>query len=198
MKELDCRGLPCPQPVINTKNVLEEISEGEKFAVLVDNEAAVTNVTRFAEAQGHEVSVEEKERFWRLIVTKKGPGRPTGPVTCERPEGLPAVVVIDREGMGEGDKTLSQILMRAFLKTLKDVSNKPSTIIFYNSGIFLTLEGSEVLETIKELEQEGIKILVCGTCLDFYQAKNRLAVGQISNMYDIVETISRAGLVIKP
>ena len=198
MKELDCRGLPCPQPVINTKNALEEMAEGKKLVVLVDNEAAVTNVTRFAEAQGHEVSVEKEEGFWRLIVTKKGPGRSTGPITCERPEGLSAVVVIDREGMGEGDKTLSQILMRAFLKTLKDISNKPSAIIFYNSGIFLTLEGSEVLETIKELAQEGIKILVCGTCLDFYQAKDRLAVGEISNMYDIVETISRAGLVIKP
>ena len=198
MREIDCRGLPCPQPVINTKNALEEIAEGEALAVLVDNEAAVTNVSRFAEAQGHEVRVEEEAGFWRLIVTKKGAGQPVGAITCARPEGVRPVVVIDREGMGEGDETLSKILIRAFLKTLKEASVKPETLVFYNRGIFLTLEGSEVLDDLKALEAQGIKILVCGTCLDFYRVKEKLRVGQVSNMYDIMETMLTAGLVVKP
>ncbi len=198
MREIDCRGLPCPQPVINSKNALDEISEGESLVVLVDNEASVTNVSRFAEAQGHEVRVEEKEGFWRLIITKKGPGQAVGAITCARPEGIRPVVVIDRKGMGQGDETLSKILIRAFLKTLKEASVKPTTIVFYNEGIFYALKGSEVLDDLKELEALGITILVCGTCLDFYKVKEKLAVGQVSNMYDIVETMLNAGLVVKP
>ncbi len=198
MKEIDCRGLPCPQPVINTKNALEEIAEGEALAVLVDNEAAVTNVSRFAEAQGHDVQVEESQGFWRILVTKKGGGYAVGAITCARPEGVRPVVVIDRKGMGQGDETLAQILMRAFLKTLKEASVKPEKIILYNQGVFLALEDSEVLEDLKHLESLGIQILVCGTCLDFFRVKERLQVGQVSNMYDIMEAMLTAGLVVKP
>ncbi len=198
MREIDCRGLPCPQPVINTKNALEDLDVGEVIAVLVDNEAAVGNVRRFAESQGHSVEVEELEGYWRLLVTKKGASQPVGTITCAYPEGVRPVVVIDREVMGQGDEKLGRILMRAFLKTLKEASVKPEKLIFYNKGVFLTLEDSELLPDLKSLEQSGITILVCGTCLDFYQVKDKLGVGQVSNMYDIMESMLRAGLVVKP
>ncbi len=197
MREIDCRGLPCPQPVINTKNALDEIAEGETLVVLVDNEAAVKNVTRFAEAQGHEVRVEEKEGHFALYVTKKGPGREVSLVSCAPAQESPAVIVFSSRGMGEGDETLSRLLLKALVKTLRETSQRPQAIICYNQGVFLTLEDSEVLEDLKALEAEGIKILVCGTCLDYYRVKDKLAVGQISNMYDILETMLSAR-VIKP
>ncbi len=196
MKEIDCRGLPCPQPVINTKNALEEVSQGDVLFVVVDNEAALKNVCRFAQAQGHEIQVEEREGKWRIRILKKGTHTAPEVISCTPQEGSP-VVVLSSRGMGRGDDTLSQILLRAFLKTLRETTPKPRAIICYNEGVLLALEDSEVLADLKALEEEGVKILVCGTCLDYYRVKERLAVGEISNMYDILETMLNAR-VIKP
>ncbi len=197
MREIDCRGLPCPQPVINTKNALDDLSEGETLVVLVDNEAAVKNVTRFAEAQGHEVRVEEKEGHFALYVTKKGPGQEVSLVSCAPAHESPVVMVFSSRGMGRGDEALSRLLLRALVKTLRETKTRPKTIICYNEGVFLVLEDSEILEDLRALEKEGVEILVCGTCLDYYRVKDKLAVGQISNMYDILETMLSAR-VIKP
>ncbi|WP_022854169.1 sulfurtransferase-like selenium metabolism protein YedF [Thermodesulfatator atlanticus] len=196
MKTIDCRGLPCPQPVINTKNALDEIGPGDKILVLVDNEAAVKNVSRFAEAQGHTCSITEKEGFWELEITKgEGPQKEVA-ISCGTGE-APVCVVLDAKVMGRGEEALGQVLMRAFLKTLKEATVKPQTIICYNSGVFLALEDSEVLADLKALEELGIEILVCGTCLDFYGVKERLAVGKVSNMFDIVEKLM-SSRVVKP
>ncbi|OAG27508.1 sulfurtransferase-like selenium metabolism protein YedF [Thermodesulfatator autotrophicus] len=196
MKQIDCRGLPCPQPVIKTKNILDEIEEGEDVLVLVDNEAAVKNVSRFAEAQGHSVKVSEKEGFWELIVTKGSSTTSQTPaISCETQENI--CVVLASKTMGQGDETLGKILLRSFVKTLKEVNPKPNTIVFYNEGVFLTLEDSELLTDLKELEKSDIEILVCGTCLDYYQVKDKLAVGKISNMFDILQKLV-SSKVIKP
>ncbi len=196
MRELDCRGLPCPQPVINTKNALEELEVGGRLAVLVDNEAAVKNVSRFAEAQGHSFEVINEEGFWKIIITKKETRGKDTPISCGE-AAYPVCVVLSSTGMGNGDETLSKILLRAFLKTLTEAREKPRRIICYNEGVFLALEGSEVLEDLKNLEKAGVEILVCGTCLDFYGVKEKLAVGQVSNMYDILETML-ASRVLRP
>ncbi len=196
MRRVDCRGLPCPQPVINTKNALDEAAQGETILVLVDNEAAVKNVSRFVEAQGHEVRIEEKGGDFYLYVTKKGTGQEVSLVSCA-PEKTPVVVVLSSQGMGTGDETLSRLLLKALIKTLRDTSERPKAIICYNQGVFLALEDSEVLEDLKALEKEGVQILVCGTCLDYYRVKDRLAVGQVSNMYDILETML-SSRVVKP
>ncbi len=189
MKTIDCRGLPCPQPVINTKNALDELAVGERLCVLVDNEAAVQNVSRFASGQGHSFEVVSKEGYWEILITKKTTGH-EAPITCgPEAQALPVCVVLAAKGMGQGDETLSGILLRAFLKTLREAREKPAKIVCYNEGVFLTLSGSEVLDDLKALEEEGVEILVCGTCLDYYQVKDKLSVGKISNMYDILETL---------
>ncbi len=197
MRELDCRGLPCPQPVINTKNALEGLKAGEKIVILVDNEAAVQNVSRFAEAQGHEFEVAKEETFWKIIITKGEGAGPEVPISCGEPASYPVCVVFSARGMGSGDPTLSTLLLKAFLRTLTEAQEKPRRIICYNEGVFLTLEDSEVLEDLKDLEQAGVEILVCGTCLDYYRVKDKLAVGQVSNMYDILETML-SSRVLKP
>ena len=196
MKEIDCRGLPCPQPVIKTKNALEDLPVGETLVVLVDNDAAVKNVTRFAKAQGHEVKWQQEGEIFRLIITKKEKGPPsTSKITCTVSE--ETVVVLSSRGMGKGDPALSSLLLRAFLKTLLELKEKPRSIVCYNEGVFLALKDSEVIEDLQNLQKQGIKILVCGTCLDYYRVKEKLAVGEISNMYDIAQELLQYR-VLKP
>ncbi|WP_457755477.1 sulfurtransferase-like selenium metabolism protein YedF [Thermodesulfatator indicus] len=196
MKQIDCRGLPCPQPVINTKNALDEIKEGEEVLVLVDNEAAVKNVSRFAEAQGHAISVTDKDGFWELKITKGAKTASISPdISCGTQE--PVCIALTSKTMGKGDETLGKILLRAFIKTLKEVSPRPQVIVCYNEGVFLALEDSELLPDLKDLEKQGVEILVCGTCLDYYKVKDRLGVGQISNMFDILQKLV-SSKVVKP
>ncbi|MFH1090552.1 MAG: sulfurtransferase-like selenium metabolism protein YedF [Pseudomonadota bacterium] len=201
MEELDCRGLACPQPVLAVKEALEGTSSG-RIKVIVDNQAARDNVTRFARSQNCVVEIETSGQDFILTVTRLGPA--TGPapdVTCEVPgtQASPRVVVkVSSRFMGQGEEELGRILMTAFLKTLGQAAPKPETIIFYNGGVHLTCEGSEHLETLQALEQSGIRILSCGTCLDFYHLKERLRVGAISNMFEIIETLSGAGRIVSP
>ena len=198
MREIDCRGLACPQPVLETKEALEKLREGEVLRVLVDNEAAVKNVSRFAEAQGHTVRVSEAQDSYVLEITKKGPGHPVEEVSCERPEGVFRVVVVASDRMGEGDEALGRKLLVNFLKTLKEVSPRPQALVFYNRGVFLSTEDSPVLEELKELEERGVDILSCWTCLSHYGLEDKLRVGRASNMYEILSILMRATLIIRP
>ncbi len=198
MREIDCRGLACPQPVLETKEALEKLREGEVLRVLVDNEAAVKNVSRFAEAQGHTVRVSEAQDSYVLEITKKRPGHPVEEVSCERPEGVFRVVVVASDRMGEGDEALGRKLLVNFLKTLKEVSPRPQALVFYNRGVFLSTEDSPVLEELKELEERGVDILSCWTCLSHYGLEDKLRVGRASNMYEILSILMRATLIIRP
>ncbi|MGB9628866.1 MAG: sulfurtransferase-like selenium metabolism protein YedF [Thermodesulfobacteriota bacterium] len=193
MKEIDCRGLACPQPVITTKKALEEMGEGE-LTVIVDNPSARDNVTRFAQGQGALVTVEQKGNDFYLHIEKKGKAELAE--TAHKPEKI--VVYINSNLMGIGEEPLGKILMRSFLKTLLDLKPVPSKLIFVNSGVFLTTEGSEVLESLKSLADKGVEILSCGTCLDFYHLKEKLKVGVISNMYDIAQSLLEADRLIRP
>jgi len=202
MKSLDCRGLACPQPVINTKDALEEVPAGQ-VTVLVDNQAARDNVTRFAQSQGHTVSVTDQGNDFLLTITKAGTVRETpGPETSTNSTPGPAaprlVVKVGSGIMGSGSEQLGRILMNAFLKSLSETTLLPETILFYNTGVYLTCEGSEQLETLRHLENLGVNILSCGTCLDFFNKKEELAVGAVSNMFEIIETLSGADRVVSP
>ncbi|MDQ7837286.1 MAG: sulfurtransferase-like selenium metabolism protein YedF [Thermodesulfobacteriota bacterium] len=207
MQPIDCRGLACPQPVLRTKQALEEISTGS-IIVIVDNEAAKGNVTRFAESQGCKVSVEEKEGVFYLAIEKKEESKTTGTMppnflTCQpgqqkMPSKKETAFVFKSDQMGAGDAALGKILVQALLKTLSSVDEKPNKLIFYNRGVYLAIEGSEVLPILKDLAANGMEILVCGTCLDYYHLKEKLAVGTISNMFSILETMAKADKVIFP
>ncbi len=199
-RTIDCRGLPCPQPVLRTKEALE--SGRAPLRVIVDNEAACTNVSRFAEGRGAQVTVERRGGEYHLAIRPGAQARaPEGePVACTGAQAAAGnlVVYVSSEGMGRGDDRLGTILMAAFLDTLGHFKDVPSHVIFVNGGVRLAVEGSPVLDQIRHLEQIGSRVLVCGTCLNYFGLKEKLAVGGISNMYAIVETLSQAGRIVKP
>jgi len=193
MKEIDCRGMACPQPVITMKKVLEE-SEDKEFILIVDNPAARDNVERFAQSQGAVVDIEEKGKDFYLHIQKGS--RCNLASSVQKAEKV--VIYINSNLLGIGEEALGTILMRAFLKTLLDLKPIPSKVIFINSGVRLTTEGSEVLETLKAISEQGVEILSCGTCLDFYGLKEKLKAGVISNMYDIAQSLVEADRLIRP
>ena len=100
--------------------------------------------------------------------------------------------------MGDGDEALGKTLMKGFLYAVSQLPTLPKTMLFYNTGAYLTCAGSDSLEDLKFMEAQGVEIRTCGTCLDYYKLKETLAVGSVTNMYAIVETLASAGKVIKP
>ena len=190
MSEVDARGLPCPQPVIKTKKALEEIESGQ-ITVLVDSPESRENVHRFARSQGCQVAVREEGGVFHLDITKEVSAR------TELKTGGGQVILITSDQLGVGDDRLGEILMKAFLNTLWDYEPKPSKLLFINNGVRLTTEGSEVLETLELLEKQGVQILSCGTCLEYYNLREKLRVGLVSNMYATVDALLQATKVIK-
>lgn len=202
-KTIDCKGMACPLPVVNAKKAAEELKAGDVLTVLVDNEIAVQNLTRFAEHKGFGVSAEKKaDKEYAVIMTVSGTAaEETGEeeIACvmdSRRKGM--LVVLSANVMGTGDPKLGTSLMKAFVFALTKQDQLPDTILCYNTGAYLTCEGADTLEDLKLLEGEGVTILTCGTCLDFYGLKEKLAVGGVTNMYDIVERMENAAQIIKP
>lgn len=202
-KIIDCKGMACPLPVVNAKKASEELVAGDVLTVLVDNEIAVQNLTRFAEHKGFAVSAEKKaEKEYAVVMNISGAAKEetkNEEVACvmdSRRKGM--LVVLSANVMGTGDAKLGTSLMKAFVFALTKQDQLPDTILCYNTGAYLTCEGADTLEDLKLLESEGVTILTCGTCLDFYGLKERLAVGGVTNMYDIVERMENAAQIIKP
>ena len=194
--------MACPLPVVNAKKASEELHSGDTLTVLVDNEIAVQNLTRFAEHKGFGVSAEKKaEKEYAVMMRISGTSTEDTKedVTCavdSRRKGM--LVVLSGNVMGTGDPKLGTSLMKAFVFALTKQDQLPDTILCYNTGAYLTCEGADTLEDLKLLEGEGVTILTCGTCLDFYGLKEKLAVGGVTNMYDIVERMENAAQIIKP
>ncbi len=201
MRTIDCRGLACPQPVLETKKALEGFV-GEEIIVLLDDPASKENVRRFAESQGHRVSVSEDKGVFELRIDR---GRKKGEPICaeEKPKERQSltssdfIVFIDSDSLGRGPEELGKILIRSFLQTLEQSEAQPQKIILINSGVKLACEGSEVLEDLQEFSLKGVEILSCGTCLDYFGIKKKLKVGKVSNMYEILISLTQAGKVIK-
>ncbi len=195
---VDVRGLACPQPVIQTRKALQT-NAGEVITI-VDNDTSQHNVTKMAEKQGYIVRSETQADGIYLYLTPHAPvahvAEQVQPViSAAAPTGALVLVVPD-EFMGRGDPELGGILMRAFFHTLGEVQPLPDTIIFFNSGVKLLVEGSKTLADLLSLQDAGMQMLACGTCLGHYGLKELVRVGEISNMYTIAETLLRAGKVI--
>ncbi|QRN86562.1 sulfurtransferase-like selenium metabolism protein YedF [Clostridia bacterium] len=193
-KSIDARGMSCPMPVVATKKALEALQEGV-LEVLVDNEVARDNVIRYANSSGYEAASQEKSAGYAVSITKKISA------TTSAAQGIfaqnqekPLVFLIKSKDFGEGDPELGRVLMRSFLFTLQECDEPIKAIVFMNSAVYLTLDDSEVLGTISNLEKKGAEILSCGTCLDFYNVKERLAVGSITNMYSAVDHLLKQGV----
>lgn len=194
IKTIDARGLACPQPVLLTRKGL---AENNRVLTIVDNEIAQQNVTRMAEKAGCQVQVEKREDGIYLNLTKTDSTQAESPASCANAAvSGPLVLTIPSEYMGRGDEELGNILIRAFFHTLGETQPSPEIIVFFNSGVKLTIEGSPVLEDLRALSDKGIQILVCGTCLNHYEIKDKVAVGEVSNMYSIAEVLLQAGKVV--
>lgn len=191
---VDVRGLPCPQPVIQTRKAMQQV---DRIVTLVDNQTSVTNVSRMAEKAGWQVNVVPEGEEYRIELAK-GAGLPQVEPVVGKAEVAtgPLVLVVSAETMGRGQAELGDILMRGFFHTLGEVEPRPQTIIFFNTGVRLACEGSQVLDDLRALEALGIEMLVCGTCLGYFELTEELAVGQVSNMYDIAEAMLGAGRVV--
>lgn len=192
MKIIDAKGMLCPKPLILTKKEIEKKEEKE-FTVIVDNETAVENLKKFSENSKYDFSFEkksEKEFFVTINVNE----------TCELCEDFVVeeniVISFSKDFMGNGSEELGRKLVNGFIYTATEYEKLPKTLVFFNSGVKLTTEGSECIDDLKKLEEKGVKIISCGTCLDFYGVKEKLLVGEISNMYNIYETVYNADKVI--
>ncbi len=192
--EVDARGMDCPKPVIETKKAIEKINEGQ-ITTIVDNEVAKENVKKFAKSLNYEVDVNEVEGNYYVNIYKGVVGDEYTPKKKSDIQDL--VILIGTDKMGEGSEELGKILMKGYMYTLTESKPYPKAILFINSGVNLTTEGSEVVDHIRKLEGEGVEILSCGTCLDYYNLKDKLVVGGVSNMYTIVEKMNGAKNTIR-
>lgn len=192
---VDARGLACPQPVILTRKALQE--GGGPVTTIVDSDTAQRNVTRMAEKAGHTVTVETRGGDIYLRITGDAPEPQPLAVGRAVPASGSLVLVVSSEFMGRGEhEELGLVLVRAFFHTLGEVEPVPDTIIFYNSGVKLVVEGSPVVEDLQALADRGIEVLACGTCLSYYELMDKLAVGEVSNMYSIAETLLSAARTV--
>ena len=198
MKELNYRGQACPMPVIRLRELLKQEKPAD-VAVIVDNEAAKENVSRFLTHQGYQVTAEEINGDFRVV----GIGTDCA---CEimsdqeladvAGEDRKILVMITADRMGHGDDDLGSALVLNFLKTLKEMGPELWRLIFVNSGVKLTVEDAESLPALQELADTGVSILVCGTCLNHFNLLDKKQVGETSNMLDIVTSMQVADLVI--
>lgn len=185
MKEIDARGKPCPQPVLLAK---EALKAGEPFFILVDGSGQAENIQRAVNRAGAQSSISNQNGFDRVEVVPS--------VVASRVESSSGklVVSVPRETFGSGgDRELEEVLCRMYFHTLTEMDEGvPDTLVFYDSGVFLTSLDSPVLDDLKALDEKGVALLVCGTCLKHYDIMKKHAVGTVSNMHEIAVELGSA------
>lgn len=204
---VDARGKACPLPVIETRNALRE--HGAPVVTLVDNDIARQNVEKMARQMGLNAATQQEEGNWRITLTaaaQQGFDPDSQEVAdlmenippCTVPAQGPTVVVLSADVMGTGDDTLGRALMKGFVYALTQLDEAPDTVLLYNGGAKLSVEGAETVADLQTLAEAGAEILTCGTCLNHYGLTEKLTVGSVTNMYVIAETLAKAGKVIRP
>jgi len=202
MKTINTKGLLCPKPLILTKKALKEAKVNEQFIVLIDNKTSRQNVERFLKDNNAKSECSQEGNVFKLIVTKLVEGfvSPDVEKCYEIPQegkGLNGKhVYVFKNKVAEDD--LGEMLTIGFIETLQEVEPLPDKIIFYHKGVFLALEDSTVLEELQQLEKKGIEILICGKCVDFYDVKDKVKVGIVTNAYDILKALTDASHLIYP
>lgn len=188
---IDCRGLKCPQPVIKAKKHFDSVEEGTAV-VIVDNEVAKNNIIKLAESSSLKHEVEEKELSYYVKITKE-----RCECTVMEIDNKKFTIIVSSDKLGIGDDKLGVALMKSYMFALAESDTIPQDMLFLNGGVKLTVEGSEVLESLNKLKERGVSVASCGTCLDFYGIKDNLAIGEITNMYTIIEKMNSADKTIK-
>ena len=205
--KVDAMGDQCPIPVIKTKKALKEITETTLEEVHVDNEIAVQNLSKMAKQKNLEYKCEKLEEQHYIIkinaeaegvsIQQKAPAENDKEI-CYPDRKSNTVVVLSSNQMGNGSEELGQILMKGFIFALTELDELPSTVLLYNSGVKLSTEGSNSIEDLKTLQAQGVEILSCGTCLNYYDLTEKLQVGDVTNMYFILEKMAQADKIIRP
>ncbi len=197
---VDARGQVCPKPLILTRQALNENIVGTQIVVLIDNETSCQNVERFVRDNGMTPHISADGSEFILSFTKHAPEltAPDAESYCGASAPPSYVISLASETVGRGPAELGAILMQGLMATLGEVNPLPTHVVLYSSGILLAVDGSPFVEPLHKLEQRGVKVLVCGTCADYYEKKAAIHVGTISNMLTILETLTRAGKIIAP
>ena len=205
--KVDAMGDQCPIPEIKTKKALKEITETTLVEVHVDNEIAVQNLSKMAKQKNLEYKCEKLEEQHYIIkinaeaegvsIQQKAPAENDKEI-CYPDRKSNTVVVLSSNQMGNGSEELGQILMKGFIFALTELDELPSTVLLYNSGVKLSTEGSNSIEDLKTLQAQGVEILSCGTCLNYYDLTEKLQVGDVTNMYFILEKMAQADKIIRP
>lgn len=200
MIKVNAIGDNCPIPVIKTKKAMQELTGPDTIEVLVDNEIAVQNVTKMASSAGGSVTSEKvAEKEYKITIQISGAVEAgSDEAQCIPDKRGNTVVVIASDRMGSGNDELGKVLIKGYIFALTQLEELPKTILFYNGGATLTAEGSDSIEDLKNLEAQGVEIMTCGTCLNYYGLSDKLQVGTVTNMYSIVETCAKAGKIMKP
>lgn len=211
MVQVNAMGDACPIPVVKTKNAIKELNGGGAVETLVDNEIAVQNLTKMAKQKGYgvkseklgenefKVTMEIAEGTASDATTDAAVSADAEEVACQIPARQKnRVVVISSGVMGGGNDELGATLLKGFIYAISQQDELPNTILFYNGGAQIPCEGSASIEDLKSMEAQGVEILTCGTCLNFYGLTEKLQVGTVTNMYVIAEKMSGADLIIKP
>ena len=200
MITVNAMGDNCPIPVIKTKKAMAALTGPETIEVLVDNEIAVQNVTKMASSSGGKVTSEKLgDAEYKVTIEREGAPVADGAEAVCAPDARDnTVVVVSSDRMGSGNDELGKVLIKGFIFAVTQLDTLPKTMLFYNGGATLTTEDSDSLEDLKSLEAQGVEIMTCGTCLDYYGLKDKLAVGTVTNMYSIVETMAKAGRIVRP
>lgn len=201
---VDTSGQLCPAPLIATKRALRETAVGESFQVITDNRNSFSNISRFLRDNNLDFSFTESDGIWTLIVKKTGPTGETTDPSDYCPTDIPHfskgsyIVVFSSDKMGEGDDNLGILLMSNFIRAVKELDLLPDKMVFYNAGVHLVSDKSQVAGHLKELEKMGVTLLVCETCAKHYSIVDDISTGILSNMFEIVQAMASAGNILKP
>ncbi len=204
MKVVDTRGEKCPRPIIETKKALKETPSGETFTVLTDGRTSFNNISRFLSDNMIKYSVTEENGVWTFKVINESGNVTLTPAEqyCEPvmngPVNSSYAVAVSSEFMGSGDDILGKRLIKSFFVALSVLDELPSIVAFYNSGVKLVVQDSEIIDLLKEIERKGVEIISCGTCVDHYKLGGSIGTGKIADMYFILQKLSVAGNVIRP
>ena len=190
MNILDAKGKNCPIPVIMAKKEIE--GGAAAFAVDVDNETAVRNLKKLAQSRGFAAEVTAMGSDFRVAFAQTGAAPQPEEKTAEKTW----AVFVGSDIVGRGDAELGGNLMRMYFYTILQEQDLPSSILFMNAGVKLPTLDEQVVEHLKQLEEKGVEILVCGTCLNFFGIADQLKVGIVSNMYDITQRMLYADKVV--
>lgn len=191
---IDAKGEACPMPVVRAKKAFDEGATGVEISV--DNKIAVENLEKLAKTLGSEFSFEEKSEAEFVCIIGESIKEEANEVLKAANDNI--VVVISSKYMGNGDETLGANLLKGFIYSLTQADKLPKTVLFYNSGAFITTTGSASIDDLKVLEAAGVEIMTCGACLNHYNLADKLEVGSVTNMYEIVEKQLNASNIIRP